>query len=352
MTNRERIIAALKGEKAEYIPLAAYESEIADKNAVMSLCKKGLCIIGYASLYKVRTPNVKTEIKCYVQDGAGWTMQIIKTPIGELYSTSKDGWVQEHYIKKPRDYTIMEYVIKDEIYEADYEEYYQVEKKYGQYGIVFLDDGRRSPYQRMMVDFAGVERFSYDIGDGLDEVLSLYKTMFKKQKETIEIQANGPGEIVCFNENITAETIGPARFRQFHLPFYEMAYPVVKQGGKLLSAHFDGRLNSIRKLMAKAKLDIIESFTPFPEGDMTYTEARGLWGDKAIWHNIPAMAYESHSTLRAFIEDVKSNTPGGVGFALEISEYLPVDSWYKDISYILELLNNDFTVKSHIPVKF
>ncbi len=50
----------------------------------------------------------------------------------------------------------------------------------------------------------------------------------------------------------------------------------------------DGKLKSLKELIKKADIDVIESFT-FPEGggDLSLEEARADWKDKSIIANLP-----------------------------------------------------------------
>jgi hypothetical protein len=57
--------------------------------------------------------------------------------------------------------------------------------------------------------------------------------------------------------------------------------PYLQQVVKIVGTHYDGRLASCNDLIADAPIDLIESLTPPPEGDLVLAEARAAWPSKS-----------------------------------------------------------------------
>lgn len=344
MRVKERILAGLKGLETDKVPLTVYDfiwqqvglnfmDERVDK-----LCKKGLGIIRHIETYSVKTPDIICEEKHYTEGWAKFTIRCMRTPVGDVTMTIKEGWVQEYYLKSPKDYKVMEFIARNQIITPNYEAYALAEKEIGEQGIIVITV-QRSPFQKMMIDLAGLEEFSYHLADGFNEFYELHDTTLMKQKEIIDIVASGPGEIVKSWENVTGDVVGPGLFERFHMPYYNSIYPVLESAGKLLCLHFDGKLTSLQKSIKKAPFDIIESFTPPPEGDMTFEVALSAWENKSFWLTIPAHAYDSSRELGKCVEGLV-HTANGKRLVLEIAEYFPEKTWESDIAVILDVLNS------------
>ena len=173
-----------------------------------------------------------------------------------------------------------------------------------------------------------------------DEVMTLYEAFLEEFRKIVEIVAEGPGgRFVNCPENFTAETLGPARYERFLLPVYKTHFPVLHQAGKIVGTHYDGKLSSTKYFIAEAPIDVIESLTEPPEGDMTLAECRAAWPEKLFWNNINLGRFDLppdqlKADIRRRIEDA---APDGRRLAFEISEDLPVN-WQGGIPAIMDEL--------------
>lgn len=158
-------------------------------------------------------------------------------------------------------------------------------------------------------------------------------------RQDVEIVAGGPGRYVSVGENFTAETMGPSRFARFHVPVYRELLPILQRAGKIAGTHFDGKLASCKELIADSPIDLIESLTPPPEGDMTPAEARGALGQKLFWANINISNYTlpPAELRKVVLQGVADGSVDGRLFAYEISEDLPAN-WEEAIPVVLDAL--------------
>jgi hypothetical protein len=132
---------------------------------------------------------------------------------------------------------------------------------------------------------------------------------------------------------------GLKRYEEFLLPVYEECFSTLHQAGKIVGCHYDGRTASVKELIARAPIDLIESLTPPPEGDQTLAEARAVWPAKLFWSNINVSAYElpKKELQKLILERVEQAAPDGRRLAFEISEVLQ-DNWRESIPTVLEAL--------------
>ena len=95
----------------------------------------------------------------------------------------------------------------------------------------------------------------------------------------------------------------------------------------------DGKLKSLKELIKKADIDVIESFT-FPEGggDLSLEEARADWKDKSIIASLPAFLYlKEEKMVKRYIYNLINRASSKKNFMLEISEDLPHKTQEKEL---------------------
>jgi hypothetical protein len=198
----------------------------------------------------------------------------------------------------------------------------------------------RTPLQTMLVDYAGLANFSLHLVEYPEEMQALYEALLVNFRRLVEIVAAGPGRYINVLENFTAETLGPRRFKQYLLPVYAETFGMLHQAGKVVGCHYDGKIRQVKELVAGSPVDLIESLTPPPEGDMTLAEARAAWPDKLFWSNINLGCYElpAEALRQEIICRVQGGAPDGRGLAFEVSEDTPA-RWRESMPVILAALN-------------
>ncbi len=341
MEIRERLEAFWLGERPDQIPYTIYQYEwrhTADDPAWQELFKKGLGVTYHCPSFEWRADNVEYVSDSAQENGHTRERNTIRTPVGEVYETFIDGWRQKFFLETARDYAVMAYVARcTEILPA-YEAFLAMEKEIAPYGIALAATGR-TPLQIILVDYAGLENFAYHLVDFEPEVMELYEALLEKFRRIVELVAEGPGRFVSVLENFTAETLGPVRFEKFLLPVYQELFPALQSMGKIIGTHYDGKLASCKELIVHAPIDLIESLTPPPEGDMTLAECRATWPDKLLWSNINVACYHlpPQQLKRLVLERVGQAAPDGKRLAFEVSEQYP-DNWKESILVVLDAL--------------
>jgi len=341
MTWRENLIAALEGTRPEHIPFTIYYRGCVLANpdpAWEGLFAQGLCPVAFAAIARRTTPNVERIVQAETWHSGPAERVILRTPVGEISQLSARGWVQEYWLKTPADYAVMEYVVRDTHLEPHPQAFWHAEQSVGEHGIALIGAGR-SPMQTILVEYAGLEALSYHLADGFPELFALAEALLDQLIEECSLIAAGPGRYVELWENLTAETWGPRRFAQVHLPVYERILPILHAGGKKVFTHFDGKLACLAGLVARTEIDGIESLTQPPEGDMSYAAARAAWPEKFLWANINVSLYDlPPDTLQRTVRRMaRQAAPDGRLLAFEISEDLP-RNWRAAIPVILDTL--------------
>ena len=342
MDPRERIEAFWAGERPDKIPYTIYWNEwrhSRDDPAWGPLFDAGLRVTYAVSTVAAETKGLRHEHTTVEIDGQTFDRQIMHTPVGSIYRDSTSGWVQKHWLETAEDYRIMQWIVEHTELRPNYDAYYRLESETRDHGIVHADIGTRSPLQRILVDYVGLENFAFHLIDLQAELEELYKALLKQLRQRVEIVAAGPGRYVGVLENFTAETMGPMRFQKYHIPVYEELFPILQATGKIVGTHYDGKLHSCEDLIAAAPIDLIESLTGPPEGDMTLAEARQTWPDKLFWSNLNVSLYELPPARlkQRVLELVAQAAPDGKRLAFEVSEHIP-QNWKESMPVVLAAL--------------
>ena len=342
MNIRERLEAFWAGERPDVIPFTIYQNEwrhTQNDPAWQPLYEKGLGVTWHLRSAKDIWPKgVEMRDETITQDGKKLVKRIISTPVGEVHELYDDEWRQKHFLETAEDYAVLTYLAKNLDITPCYDDYLAQEKEIAPYGVGMAFTGR-TPNQTILVDLVGLENYAFHLFDLEAEMMELYEALFDNFRKRVEIVAEGPGKFVSVLENFTAETLGPRRFKQLLLPVYEECFPILRQAGKIVGTHYDGQLASCKDLIAGAPMDLIESLTPPPEGDMTLTECREIWPDKLFWSNINVACYDlPPKELKAeVLRRVEEGAIDGCKLAFEVSEQYP-DNWAHSLHIVLDAL--------------
>lgn len=346
MNPRDCLGAFWAGERPEQIPYTIYWviwRDYAKDPAWLPLFKAGLRITHPAFVAARQMNGVDCEDTTHSDKGDTIRRLVMKTAVGEVSATWRNGWQDTYWLKTVEDYRVVRYIVEHTTFSADHDATARTESELGEFAVVHAWIGR-TPLQTILVDYAGLENFGIHLLTYEEEVRGLYDALLDNFRRMVEITAQGTARYVTCIENFTAETIGPACYRDCLLPVYKECFPVLQSAGKIVSTHYDGKIASCKDLVAEAPIDMIESFTTPPEGDMTLREARTAWPDKLIWSNINVAAYDlAPAALRQkVLSSVEDGAPDGRGLAFEVSEDLP-GNWRESLPVVLDALRETRT---------
>lgn len=339
MTLRERLLSSLRGEPVREPVYAVYdwfvENRVQDWDRFFAL---GLARIDHATVTRLRLPNLEvTERRSF--DGTDREQRITTwtTDSGELHERRVGEWRQDYFVKQPDDYRILARMFADAEVIAEPREFARREAEVGDGGVTLaVPSLRRTPFQSIQIDYAGLERFSYDLAAGEHGLFALLEVMEDILVREIAHIGRMGCEHVKLWENLSLETMGPANFRRYLGPLYRRLADVLAPAQKL-SLHYDGKLRQVAADIADLPIYGIDSFTPPPEGDMSVAEARNAWPGTFLWLHPPLGWYtEGERSFAAHLAEMIRGA-GGSRFCMMISEDIPRDP-DRTIPFVLETL--------------
>ena len=344
MTPRERIVAALRGEPVDHVPLCSYPGLLPRGKAERELRNEGLGIFHRIGVVASESRNVSTTSTTYWEGGRRWIRNTVRTPVGEVWEILRTGGGYgtslrcEFFIKKLEDYQIVEFMVKDAVYSANDDAFHEAERTLGEDGAVIGNLGY-TPMQQMLIMWMGPERFAVDYYEHQEEFFGLYETLCRRHEEQYEIAAASPAEFVEYGDNVTSQMTGLERFQQYIVPCYNRLGEQLHGKGKRVGSHLDGDLKILKEAIRDSELDFIEAYNPPPDGDLSVREARECWGDKGISINFTSsIHWTSPEEIEAHTRALLRDSRPGTGFLVGVTENIPEPVWQQSLRTINRVL--------------
>jgi len=267
------------------------------------------------------------------------------TPLGSLTQrTRKDpayasDWIEKFYISSLEDYKIMQYLVENTIFRSNSKEFQTRQQDLAEDGVL-LARVDRSPFQKLLIELAGPERFLMDLQTEPEPVLGLLGALYRRMDEVFAMVCESEAEVIWQPDNISCDMTPPTLFKRFCMPYYTKHAVRLHGHDKVFLVHMDGRLRAIKEMIAQCPIDGVESFS-LPEigGDLTLAEARAAWPGKLVLPNFPSsLATQDERTITAFLEELLGNLGSYSPFMLQVSEDIPPETW----QHLLPLICKQF----------
>ena len=358
MTPQERIMASLRGEEPDKVPICVWDILRLGSTGGWKrrLQERGIGLIRLLTPYKpafhVGSENpylddVKYTQIHYMDNGIRKYRQIYETPIGSVSSITRInpsdvdflvGAHEEYLVKKPADWRVMNYITKGMLNKLapNYDAFLRLEDELGETGIVF---GRveKTPYQKAWVELASLERTVVDFNEQPDELQEYLEIQKQLHTKIAEIVSESPAEFVNIVDHVTDIT-SPNLYREYCLPYYKIYSQALEGTGKILCSHMDGKFGHLKEEVAESPIRVAESLTVAPVGDFSLTEYREAWPDKILFINTPPhLALSDPDEVRKGYEALAQEWGSKKGLLIEHSENMPLEKVEGHLSTVLDV---------------
>lgn len=130
----------------------------------------------------------------------------------------------------------------------------------------------------------------YDFPEVVEECLAV---MEKVSVRSVEISVNSEAEGFIFWEDSSTTNISPDFFRKYTAPVIHKWGEMIHKHDKYLIHHACGQIRDLLPLMNKTAIDMVESISPPPTGNIDLDEAFTLLdNDKGLIGGIEPTFYE------------------------------------------------------------
>ena len=329
MTPRERVLAALAGQMPDRIPLAIWNNKLPGEPVNKQLLELDACIINKSTVYSLSTPDIEVETEQLPAiDALPRRRKVFHTPAGVLTTEERivpgSIWLEKMPFTGPKDYEPLEAFISSKVYTPCHDKFLADDRMYGGQSLA-RPETIYTPIQDLICKYMGVEAFCTEWADRRERLLALCEVIAEDRRKRLELVAASPAKFAVIEGNIITEVVGPERFQKYHVPYIEEACELLYRNGKYAGAHLDANNKLLADSIARTSLDLIESFTPPPDCNLSLSEARQLWPQKTIQINFPSSVHLSgpEAVRKAAVEILKEAAPGDrfiVGVSEDISE--------------------------------
>ncbi len=339
MNERERIVSALRGRRADVLPWATrldiwhtsrrrtgnMPARYADKDLMEIHREVKLGRQKYAILAKTRlrgvdmtvevdgvvahresspTINFPTPGELAVSDRPANTVITFATPAGkaqiryrinkELVNAAAVPYLMEHVLGDDDAYPAVEWMLKHAEIEPAFQDYLDAEALVGDEGFT-IGMLPRIPFQRLLIDFLSEERTFYLMADDPRRFHSLLDMLREQNRQMLDVCLQTSSLVIEYGDNFDGNITSPKLFRQYAMPDLHEAADKVHAHGRLLGSHMDGEMKPLLYLIPESGVDLVESFSPAPLCRLTFAEAWRAWRGKALmWGAIPSPIFEAH----------------------------------------------------------
>ena len=346
MTNRERLLAVLHGDRPDRIPFSIYEWKIPWGSEKRRLRARGLALMRRFPGWAVEYPHCDWEMRCYRENGRVCERETVRTPVGEISAvfwpnqTCNVRAQKEFWVKTEADYETAIFMVRDAVFRPAYDEIRSARQDLGEDGLVFIWKGY-SPLQQIVLQWLGIERYCFELADRPSCVWALYDALREREQDIYEIVAAAPVEVVQCCANPIQSVLGRDLFVTRVLSTIEAGVEQLHAAGKLASIHVDGDNALWAPDLARSGIDVMEALTPAPDTDLTMTDMRCLFESKILWANFPSSMHVSTAAqIRQATGAILDAVAPGDRFILGITEDIPPHCWRKSISAILDVLED------------
>ncbi len=306
MTSRERILATIRHEEPDRVPISprvyawimanygdfsleTHLKYLPDMD-LMYILEDGT--INYLETYpdEYDLPEVKVEQKKYEEDGLLVVERTFHTPAGKISDRTKippsggdygmfpNPLKTEYLVKTKDDIEALKYILKP--INKNFDFYHEYEKKIGDRGVNMVqvrsaldhNAGFARDMQDLMMDY-------YDNPELFQELLNLFH---RRSLEQIKAALEGGVKFIFGSWYFNSISSGwsPKMFEELFVPQIRDHVELTHQYDAFYDYYDDGKLNDTMEMIGDAGVDVLETCTPPPVGDFDLKKAKEKIGEK------------------------------------------------------------------------
>lgn len=234
--------------------------------------------------------------------------------------------VVEHPVKEVEQLEVMEYILRHQKVDFNYDNYEFVKEKIGDRAPLAINVPR-APFQQLILFYMGYEKGILALYKRTEEVELFLESAEEIDDRFYEMVKDCPIDIVNFPDNVDGHFDTPPLLEKYLLPHWQKRTEELRDAGKFTDVHWDGSVKPILDYTHDLGVDGFEALTPKPQGDVTIKEMSDALGDDLVLlDGIPATHFmpnfseeELKNTVKKLIEEFAPN------LILGISDEIPAN---------------------------
>jgi uroporphyrinogen-III decarboxylase len=292
MTSHERLTAALRGrpvDRLPWSPFLAYWWEhqpawLQEKGQPWLMKEIGADALlrGFATAFSA---SYDADGCAVVETRSGDLLRTeYRTPLGVLTAHSRysaDGnttFVYDHPVKSRSDFEILARLAKSMRIQPDFPAVAESILSLGEDGlfVALVSPFGKTPFQQMIEYWVGTEAIAYALSDYPQSVEGCLEVMSERAFEAVALSIDSPAEAFISWEDSSTTNISPKMFARYIVPDLNRWGKAIHAAGKLFLHHACGHVRALMGSMANMEVDVIESLSPPPTGNIEIWEAQKI----------------------------------------------------------------------------
>jgi len=367
MTSRERLLAALRREVPDRVPVSPDVSfmmparytgkpfwEVAvNQNPPMWEAKLALqerfgydMIMGVSLGADPDDPDLPTEDRILSQDEERWVLErTIHTKKGDLsvrtvYFRDKSPWISKPLITDPESELDALLATLTDPWNRSTTFAEQVREAVGDRGI--LTGGTPVPLAWWLYCRRDLSRSVLDFYDRLPLV---EKAMDAYSEWSIELlkatcERIHPDLLMFGGSVASMSVVSPTLYRRYALPWLLKVTELAKGYGVFTGVHMCGRSHAALPILAESGIDLLEPLESPPGGDVSLSDVKARYGDRfCIKGNVNTFQTLAKGTSEDVVAEARQciqDAGSGGGFMLSTGDQTPVDTPEENFQALIE----------------
>jgi uroporphyrinogen-III decarboxylase len=391
MTERERMLAAIRGEPTDRIPWAprmdlwyiALRGRGSLPQRFVSLDTAGIADELGVGCHAVRADYTRprptadlvlrglgldnhpdypfrTELRgldcTYENDGENFRTTI-RTPGGEVITQlrlsaamARDGislpFVEKHAIESLADFEPVAQVFEHLEVVPTPANYTAFHHRVGERGLAVASGPlAASPVHLILHELAPMDRFFYLYADHREEMQALTERMRPYFEQMLEALVGCDAELLFWGANYDQDLTWPPFFAEEIAPWLQRVGERAHAAGKFLLTHTDGENRALLPQYPACNFDVAESVCPAPMTSCSLAEVRaGMGPTTTVWGGIPSVALLPDSmddgSFANYLDELFAGIGSGEKLILGVSDNVPPDADMERMERIRERIED------------
>ncbi|HHN46811.1 MAG TPA: hypothetical protein ENN09_05150 [Planctomycetes bacterium] len=339
MTSRERLLAVMRGDIPDRVPVSTYELVgwnsrawenhepsygrlmdcIRAKTDCIAMWNPSGAAEGIGGAFMSWTDSVTLSRETRAEDSRSITTTVVHTPKGDLTAvTARDPdvhttWTLKHFCETAED--VRKFLsISYKYAPPDFSGLPRIRQEVGEHGIVMPSIADPLCHAAELFAMSDFTVFAFTEKALFREVLDAF---FPRVMDALVAMLKaGAGDMyrIVGPEYASEPYLPPRLFDEFVTPYDSRMVELIHEHGRYARLHCHGRLCNVLDSIAATGCDGIDPAEPPPDGDITIAEIRGRFPKLGIFGNIELKLLE-HGTKddvqRAVAAAINEGKPGG-----------------------------------------
>ncbi|MCX6621079.1 MAG: hypothetical protein NTY38_08355 [Acidobacteria bacterium] len=384
MTQRQRILAAIRGETPDRLPWApridfwqrahhragTLPAELRDLAPHEIARRLGVAIYSNIPEFSPAScnrtlglqewPDCQFDVELHdadrvtSQDGRETVVEY-HTPAGTIRTAwlyteemlaagASVPWTTRHAIQRPEDFAVVGHLFSHLRVVPRPERYLRWREEVAEDGVAVLYlHTAASPLHFIMKELMSTEEFFYAMAEQPGAIDRLSEQMAPFFEQLKEQALSLPAEVVFLGANYDDSITHPAFYRRHLMPHLGSFAEKLHAQGKFLMTHTDGENRRLIPSYLETGFDIADSLCPWPMTRLRIEEiCQAFEGRITIWGGIPSVLLCPDSApeaeFRRFVDTLIEQRRGRGHFVLGVSDMVTADADWNRFLYITEKL--------------